>query len=460
MNAIPVPSSRRDFAASPLALGLLCLGLFIVYSVSQVRLQTDSLWSIPSAASVLHEGNADLDEFRPTFFPGTAYARREAGAHTYYEYPPGVALAALPFVAGAEALFTLLRPVLPNLGTAGADALAWLALFQGTGLVDLGAYNRTEQLIASFYVCAAAGVLLIALRRRVSPRAALLTVALFGLGTTAFSTASRVLWQHGPGLLAIACIILMLARPTQTARTALLTGLAVALAYVCRPTHSLSVIVVTGLFVLRFRRLLPAYFAGAALVAVPFCAYNLHIYGALLSPYYRHVLEISGPRFFLALAANLVSPSRGLLIFSPFLVLAGVGFFQKWRGRTLEPYEKAFALIVLLHWGAISAFAIWWAGHSVGPRFFTDVLPYVVYFLAFPVQAVLEAPRRHAVLTGVLVVTALFSVLLHWRASNSYDVHGWNSVPVNVDSDPSRCWDWKDAQFLRAIPARIRGTRW
>ena len=456
---LPEPSpSRRDLAASSLAAWLLCLGLFAVYTASQVQMQTDSLWSIPSAASILHEGNADLDEYAPSFNQATAYARAVYGGRTYYEYPPGVMVSALPFLALAEGAFSLGRPLLAHLGAPGAAALAWLELFQSTGKVDLGSFHRTEQLIASFYVCAAAGVLLVVLRKRVSARAALVTVLLFALGTTAYSTASRVLWQHGPGLLAIACVVWMLARPAQTARTAFFAGLAVALAYVCRPTHSITVVVVTAYFVLRFRRLLPAYFAGAVLVAAPFCGYNLHLYGSLLSPYYTHPLDASASSFFMALAANLVSPSRGLLVYSPFLVLAGVGFVQRWKGRELTPSEKAFAVIVLLHWVAISAFPIWWAGHSVGPRFFTDVLPYLVLFLAFPVQHVVEAPRQHRALAGVLAVTAAFSVFFHWRASTSYDVHMWNSFPVNVDSAPERCWDWKDPQFLRAIPARFRGN--
>ena len=27
----------------------------------------------------------------------------------------------------------------------------------------------------------------------------------------------------------------------------------------------------------------------------------------------------------------------------------------------------------------------------------------------------------------------------------------WNKYPVNVDDDPSRVWNWRDPQFLRAV---------
>ncbi|MBU8896940.1 hypothetical protein DRW03_19350 [Corallococcus sp. H22C18031201] len=437
-----------------LALFVLFAGVFAAYSASQVRIQTDSLWSIPTAASLLHEGNANLDEFRPTLTTYTDHGTCEVAGHTYYEYPLGAVLGALPFLAATEGALSLTRSQLPHWGQRGADLEQWLTTFRGTGSVDLGFYNRTEQLIASFYVCAAVVVLFLALRRQVSDGAALASVLLFAFGTTAYSTASRVLWQHAPSLLAVACIVLLLARPAQTVRTALLTGLVVACAYVCRPTNALSVLVVTAFFALRWTRLLPAFFAGASVVALPFCAYNLATYGALLSPYYAKGLDPGGARFFQALAANLISPSRGLLIYSPFLFLSGVGVYQRLRRGELQAYDRAFLAILVLHWLAISAFPVWWAGHSVGPRFFTDVLPYCVYFLASPLQSLLEAPRQHRALTAAVLLTAGFSVAFHWRASTSFAVHAWNSTPTNVDERPERAWDWKDPQFLRAIPGR------
>ena len=52
-------------------------------------------------------------------------------------------------------------------------------------------------------------------------------------------------------------------------------------------------------------------------------------------------------------------------------------------------------------------------------------------------QAARRAPRRirHAVQT----------------ASTSMAVQNWNTSPVDVDKNPQRLWDWRDAQFLRAL---------
>jgi hypothetical protein len=425
--------------------------VYTVYVTSKVRIQTDSIWSIPTAASLLHEGNTNLDEFRETFTTYTRHGVREHEGHAYYEYPMGAVLAALPFLAGFEALVSLLDPLLPHLGRLGQDWLEWHRAFNSTGNIDLGFYNRTEQRIASFYVAAAAVLVFLTARRRASMKVALTVALLFALGTTAYSTASRALWQHAPSLLTTASVVYLLTGPAQTSRTALLTGLVVALSYVCRPTNSLTVMVVTALYVLRWRRLLPAYFGGAALVAVPFCAYNLAIYGSLFAPYYIQPLDPTGGHFLEALVGHLISPSRGLFIYSPILLLSVVGMVGAVRRRTLTAPQVAFLAILLLHWLAVSAFPVWWAGHSVGPRFFTDVLPYLAWFLHEPVASALEAPRQRPILAAALGVLAAVSITFHWKGATAPGVHMWNAGPPDVDEAPARAWDWSDPQFLRGL---------
>ena len=56
----------------------------------------------------------------------------------------------------------------------------------------------------------------------------------------------------------------------------------------------------------------------------------------------------------------------------------------------------------------------WWAGHSYGPRFFADVLPYLMCFL-IPVVGRMEAARgsRRIALAVLLGATGLVSLAMH-----------------------------------------------
>jgi hypothetical protein len=58
--------------------------------------------------------------------------------------------------------------------------------------------------------------------------------------------------------------------------------------------------------------------------------------------------------------------------------------------------------------------------------------------------------RRTVFITGFAVLLAL-SFGIHFRGATNWDVHYWNTVPVNVDDYPERVWDWGDIQFLRGI---------
>lgn len=422
---------------------------FVVYAASPVCIQTDSIWTVPTAASILHQGNTDLDEFAPTFASYTHAGAEPFGGHTYFNDPLGAVVVAIPFVLVADGALRLLRPLLPRMGKLGAYGLKWLALFHATGNIDLGFYNQTEHLIASVLVALAAMVVFLFARRRASPAAALIVTGLFAFGTSAYSTASRVLWQHAPSILAIACVVFLVSAPEKTRRTAFLTGLAVAFAYVSRPTNGLSVLVITALFLWRWRDRLVAYFAGAAVVAVPFLATMFALYGSPFSPYYRSGLSFASLRFLEGLAANTVSPSRGLFVFSPVLIFAVLGIVWALRRADRKPWELAFIAIIVLHWLTISAFPVWWAGHSVGPRFFTDVLPYLAYFLVEPVARLTQAPREHPLGVAVLAATALVSIAIHTSGATRPAVHHWNDGPPNVDAAPERAWSWSDPQFLR-----------
>jgi hypothetical protein len=403
----------------------------------------DSYWSTFTAHSLLTDHNLELSEYRDIINDQSPnlYRRTVDGRQQLYNYfPYGTSVMAMPLLVVADAWFHLhgtnisrylhthpipkgLEHFLASVFTAlTAAALFWL------GLLRLGRDRWVPSLIAA---------------------------GIYSFATSAWSVASRALWMHGPSMLVltVALILVLLAERDQRWVAAL--GAVVAWSYVVRPTNSVSVVVLTVLVAVRWRRYLPLYFAGAAVVGLPFVALNLHVFGRLLPPYNQASRLFTGAHFFTAIAGDMVSPARGLAVYMPVVLgLAIAGFVVRARARSVDGLEVAAVAVVLVHWAVIASFYHWWGGWSYGPRFFSDVTPYLL-LLGLPALDRLVAARRPwtnprlAVAVAVTLVALSWSVFVNWRGATRQSTTAWNFTPENVDLHPSRLWDWRDPQFLR-----------
>jgi hypothetical protein len=177
-------------------------------------------------------------------------------------------------------------------------------------------------------------------------------------------------------------------------------------------------------------------------------AYNYSIYHAILSPYYRTPLDgflpRNWPKFSEALTGNLISPSRGLFVYTPVFLLS---VWSMGRGLWKTPLARWLAISVLIHWIVVSSYvANWWAGHSYGPRFFTDVIPVFVLFLIPYFQGDAGFSR---VFRAAFIVLVVVGMAMHLRGGWSTAVYEWNINPTNIDQHPERNWYWSDPPFLR-----------
>jgi hypothetical protein len=200
-------------------------------------------------------------------------------------------------------------------------------------------------------------------------------------------------------------------------------------------------------------RELPAFLLGVAVVLGPFLWSNVRVYGAWLSPYYRPGFYSHNAFKGEALAGLLVSPNRGLLVFSPIFLLSFVGLALKAAARRLTRLDLSLAGCVAAHWVAISTTnGNWWGGGSYGPRLFTDVVPYLIYLL-IPVVASLSTARGVArgTLAGLIGVLACVSIAMHAQGAVNPAAVAWNAYPTAIDLDPIRVWDWRQPQFLAGI---------
>jgi len=147
-------------------------------------------------------------------------------------------------------------------------------------------------------------------------------------------------------------------------------------------------------------------------------------------------------------AGTILSPSRGLFVFSPFLLFSLAGIWLSFRRKWMTPLAYYLAAALLLHWILISVYIYWTAGHSCGPRMFVDMLPLFLFSL-IPVFLWFhfEEPLRLRSLAFYLCV--LISVFIQCRGAMYWARYEWNGTMDIVGT--SYAWDWRDQQFLRGV---------
>jgi MFS family permease len=416
---------------------LIFLVVFGVHVRSPVMTSYDSRWSIYTAMSLIREGNTDLNEYDDLLREYADYGIDRVGQRAYSIYPIGPVLLAVPFVLVVDRA----------LGRSRGDDLDGRLRTQP----ELPA--RIERMVASLIVAATAVLMYLvgglALDR---PASALVLAGVFAFATSAWSTASRALWQHGPSMLMLAAALYLVLRARERLPVIAYVGVPLALAFVMRPTNLISLILFTLFVAWRHRTHLGRYLVGVGLVIAPFAAFNLVVYGAPLPPYYLGSRVALTSHFLEGLAGTVLSPGRGLLVFSPVLVFAIVGAVTRLRAPRGEAVDPWLVAIVLLHWVTIASFENWWGGHSYGPRLFSDMTPYLVYLLVPVMASHRQRKGRRRLLVGLaFVLTTVASVFVHYRGAVSQHSDQWNARPVDIDTAPARVWNWRDPQFLRGV---------
>jgi hypothetical protein len=106
--------------------------------------------------------------------------------------------------------------------------------------------------------------------------------------------------------------------------------------------------------------------------------------------------------------------------------------------------------IIILHLLVVSSFGVWWGGHSYGPRFMSDIVPFLS-LLTLPLISDILSRSYHYWKTGLIsfVATGVISLWIHAKGAMSVAGVGWNVTPHNIDNLPMRVWDWYDPQWLR-----------
>ena len=384
--------------------------------------------------SILREGNLDLDEFPFLFedkFP-FPYFLQFVNGHYVSDYPVGAALLALPVYLPSA--LGHVNPQHPLIG-------------------------QLEKLSAAAIVALSAAGLYLTLRRLTSGRESLVITGVYALGTSSLSESSQALWQHGASQLAISAALYCLVRGRQDARWLAFAGFPLAFAIISRPTDVLLALPL-GLYVFfHHRRQLGGFLLAGSPPALFQLWYNATYFGNPFRVQFS-LTALAAVRGLLAgaetwsvplwsgLAGILLSPARGLFVYSPVFLLSVVGIGLAWRrnGDPLLRYASVGVILTLVVYGKWSN---WWGGTSYGPRLLADLSP----VLALCLSPLGPVARRRRALSFAFVILAVWSVGAHSIGAFADD-RSWNRYE-RVDEFPERLWSWTNNPLVNPVTETV-----
>ncbi len=353
------------------------------------------------------------------------------GGHYYGYFPVAPAVLSVPAVWGARRL--------------GLD-------------MRVGEQNREVQHLLSAVTCGVVLVLIYLLgRSRLSPGASLAIALVFVLGSSLISTLGTALWSLNFAVLfelVTLVLIMRLDAGRVRAVSPWLVGTLLFAAFASRvSTAPFVAMVLVYLFVRRRVLFWPA----AATAGVLLAAFTLwwRWEQGQWAPEYGSLSRFGAAREFGLWAGvwgHLVSPSRGVLVFSPFLVVVGLMTTRVVRRLSGDLLFVSSVAAVAAHLLVASSATRWWGGFSFGPRILTDAMPLLLVATVATWCAVTSARtpvevRGWALAFGVLGACGIF--INSYQGLYNVQTVRWNgAMPPTVDEDPASLFSWRYPQFL------------
>jgi hypothetical protein len=471
------PGRSGCIAAAPC--GTAALLFVIIFSI--YLFNPDPVWSGDMNSNSIFAFN--IFEFHTVYLDAYAngYLAKSFGMHSFYNAAPGT-WAAGHIVAG--------YPIGAALVTLPLYALfyVYMKLFAPAvsfTTADFEPYRIAFLHISAAFLSAATIVLFFLLSRaRFSDRVALITSVCLAVATIQWGFLSQSMMQHGPSsftVLVAAYLLVRADRSTETrVRTLLLLvagGLA-GLLFLIRPTNLVFTFALFVLVLIWFKRASYVFAIGLAITGGMTLVWNFADFGSMIGPSITQLYQynFSIETFFGGLVGLLLSPNRGVIPNSPFLLFAIVAAIPVARRvasalltrdlRKTDAPELLFcallgASVVLLLNYAMSPF---WSGGFYGNRYMSETIPFIAYFLNYlPILKPEKlAPLRIRVLVTIFALFVGIGVFNQVTAivGGHRWLAEWNSTPVSdIDTMDDRRWAYLTENPLRTFETRAWNFR-
>jgi hypothetical protein len=389
--------------------------------------------------SIINEFNLDLDEFEflleyPRGAPDSErkepYYLTPARGHMMSTYPVTAAILATP---------VYLVPVLMGLTDDApySEQLTRTEIF-GTLLSKIAGSIAAALSVAAIFLLASG---------MTDRRTALLAALAYGFATSTWSVTGQGLWQVSMSTPLLAAALLLFHRADDDSRMILLAAVAMGLSAASRPPNAVLALVWAGFVYARHRPMFVRYCAIVGTMGLVAISYNVYYFASVTGGYSAMVGSLMGLPRFESLMGLLVSPSRGLFIYSPILLLVLPASYTALR-KPAEPVVRysaiSFIALVLLY----SGWQEWQGAFSFGYRLLNDVLPFGVVVMVPLLARMMTTFSGRAMFAGLMVM----SIGIQMVGAFNFPC-GWDSDPVPATLNRDRYWDWSDPMVVRCLQA-------
>jgi hypothetical protein len=283
--------------------------------------------------------------------------------------------------------------------------------------------------------------------------------------TVNFAMLSQSLWQHGTlqlfSILGLYFVLDYLKSPNFKPSSAFLGGLFYGLAILSRPTAALGLLFIGIFAVIKLKDskyiLKSGVFAALGILVniAFFLWYNNKYYVGIENQGYASQLFGSWVSPFpISFIGVWLSPSKGILTYSPVFLFSFVGFYVAVKKGLKENLQYLFYfLIVIIHTLIISFWKHWYGGYSFGYRMSSDIIPYLVLLMV----PYIKSPwydKKHFLFSFLFG----FSVLVQISGIIFFDGI-WHAAYDTGFKNTSWLWSLKDSELMfnvRRVMVKMR----
>lgn len=388
--------------------------------VNSLPLQSeDSIPSIFTGITLVKEGTLYLDTYysmmvskypHPDNLILTPYYLRKVGEHYLSAFPFMNTLLALP-------VFLLYVPFIKEVSWSDIYILSHLS----------GAFTMA--------LCSSGIFYLLSKGLKYSNKNSILLTLIFSLATINFPLISQSLWQHGAVQFFIILSLIFYLKD-RFFLTFLFGGFAV----LSRPT-ALIVLLILGIYILINKKLnlkVGVYaFLGFLIPVLFFLTYNYVYYESITNQGYASQMNNSWlgnfPESFFGIW---LSPSKGLLFYSPIFIFTLIGL---WKGYKNNQLVQISFWVILAHTLVLSKWKHWYGGYGFGYRMISDVIPFFIFPIGYLLQSFYSKVIKGITVTSIISLIIQFSGLVFFDSI-------WHSAYDTGFKNTSWLWSFQNSE--------------